>query len=169
MQVVGGQRVRGPDHGPTGHRDARGGARARVSVNVTVEQAGSRQRQTRLRQLISMCRWPKGASCSRCSRRPCGTAKTPQPRQPSTCRSVSTVRRSPARSRSAAQDTHPGHAEHGRCRRAALSTIHLVEAFVLNQLVRYRSSKALARLRLRQELPARRRHHAQDRRAGISA
>ncbi len=28
-----------------------------------------------------------------------------------------------------AQDTHPGHAEHHRCRRAALTTVHVVEAF----------------------------------------
>jgi hypothetical protein len=33
------------------------------------------------------------------------------------------------------QDTHPGHAEHHRCRRAALSTVHLVEAFGTVSLV----------------------------------
>jgi hypothetical protein len=27
------------------------------------------------------------------------------------------------------EDTHPGHAEHHRCRRAAVTTVHLVEAF----------------------------------------
>ncbi len=35
------------------------------------------------------------------------------------------------------QDTHSRHAEHHRCRRAAVTTVHLVEAFGISQLGRY--------------------------------
>ena len=35
----------------------------------------------------------------------------------------------PARVAPGGQDAHSGHAEHHRCRRAALTTVHVVEAF----------------------------------------
>ncbi len=66
---------------------ARGAESGCVSVNVTVRQAGSGHRQTRLRQRTRTRRWPNGASCSTCSLR---SARTPQVRQPSTCWLVST-------------------------------------------------------------------------------
>jgi hypothetical protein len=34
------------------------------------------------------------------------------------------------------EDPHPGHAEHHRCRRAAVTTVHLVEAFGISSLGR---------------------------------
>ncbi len=98
-------------------------ARACTYVGVTIAHVGSRQRRTRLRQPIRTRRWPNGASCSRCSRRPCAVARTPQPWQPSTCRSASIVqRRAPLSCKLSRQDTHPRHAEHHRGRRVTLTT-----------------------------------------------
>ncbi len=63
------------------------------------------------------------------------------------------------------QDTHPVHAEHHRCRRAALTTVHSAEAFTIRLLGRTRSLRASAPSPLKQHAPACRPHHARFRRA----
>jgi hypothetical protein len=61
---------------------ARGRIAAACSVQVRTPQAGSRQRQSRLRQASTTGRPPSGRSRTRTVRRPCGVARTPQPTQP---------------------------------------------------------------------------------------
>ncbi len=83
----------------------------------------------RVRQRSRTRRCPNGASWSRCSRRPCGTAKTP----PAVVALDLTVglddQLHTADVGSARRTRTPGHAAHHRCRRAALTRVHVVEAF----------------------------------------
>jgi hypothetical protein len=61
---------------------ARGGRKSCCSLNEPTEQAGSEQRQIRLRQGTRTGVPKHGASPASCTRRPCPTATTPQPGQP---------------------------------------------------------------------------------------
>ena len=63
---------------------ARGRMAAACSVQVRTPQAGSRQRQRRLRHHSTTGRPPIGRSRTRTVRRPCGVARAPQPAQPIT-------------------------------------------------------------------------------------
>ena len=84
---------------------ARGGAMSWVSVNVPVGHAGSRQRQIRSSHRTSVTRPKHGASCSIRDRRPWPTATTPQPGQPASTLSDSTVRTSRPQSSSSTSST----------------------------------------------------------------
>ena len=83
-------------------------AAQRRAVNVTIAHVSAGQHHTRLRQATRTRRCPHGTSCNTCSRWRCGTANSPHASQPSTGRSVSTVRRSPLPSRSVARTRPPG-------------------------------------------------------------
>jgi len=82
-----------------------------VSENVSCGQSGSTQRQIRLRHTTTVGTEKHGASCTRCSRRPCPVATTPQVgsrrRRPRTRRSAPAARvRGPR-----PQQVHPGDVE----------------------------------------------------------
>lgn len=84
-----------------------------ASENVEVGHARSAQRQMRLRQASTVGVPKHGASCARCSRRPCTTATTPQVGQPVTVLVGLDREHQPALGMSHREQVHPRHVEQG--------------------------------------------------------
>jgi hypothetical protein len=86
---------------------ARGAIPVTRSVQVRTPQAGSRQRQIRLRQHSTTGRPPIGRSRTRTVRRPWAWARTPQPTQPTTVAVVWTTSRHSPLAAEAARTSKP--------------------------------------------------------------